>query len=167
MRIVTAPRPPSVHMQQNFEPSPPRRRIIIDEGGHPVIRVIAAVISRGDQVLICQRAPHKRHGGLWEFPGGKCEPGESLADAAQRELREELGVEVVAVGEEELTRRDPGSPYLINFAPVEIVGEPSCREHIDLRWVSLAEGLSLPLAPTDREYVEARLRDVRLTAVSR
>jgi len=75
-----------------------------------------------------------------EFPGGKCEPGESLADAARRELREELGVEVVAVGEEEFVLRDPDSPYLIHFVSVEIVGEPSCSEHIDLRWVSLAEG---------------------------
>ena len=131
-----------------------------------MIRVVAAVIPRGDQVLICQRAPHKRHGGLWEFPGGKCEPGESLADTARRELREELGVEVVSVGEEEFVLRDPGSPYLINFAPVEIVGEPSCREHVELRWVSLAEGSNLPLAPTDRKYIEARLRDLRLAAAT-
>jgi 8-oxo-dGTP diphosphatase len=137
------------------------------KGGIPVIRVIAAVISRGDQVLICQRAPHKRYGGLWEFPGGKCEPGESLADAARRELREELGVEVVAVGEEELVLRDPDSPYLIHFVSVEIVGEPSCREHIDLRWVSLAEGSNLPLAPTDRKYVRARRRHLQLTAAAR
>jgi mutator protein MutT len=132
-----------------------------------VIRVVAAVISRGDQVLICQRAPHKRHAELWEFPGGKCEPGESLADAVRRELREELGVEVVAVGQEEFVLRDPSSPYLINFAPVEIVGEPSCREHVALRWVTLAEGSNLPLAPTDRKYVEARLRDLHVTAATR
>jgi mutator protein MutT len=133
-----------------------------DEGRAPVIRVIAAVISRGDDVLVCQRAPEKRHGGLWEFPGGKCEPGESLADAARRELAEELGVEVVSVGMEELALRDPNSPYVITFVPVEIRGEPSCREHVDLRWISLAEVTRLPLAPTDRRYVETRLRDFRL-----
>lgn len=126
-----------------------------------MIRVIAAVISRGEEVLVCQRPSHKRYGGLWEFPGGKCEPGESLADAARRELREELGVEVVSVGEQELALRDPKSPYLIIFAPVEILGEPSCREHADLRWVSLPEGSTLPLAPTDRKYVEARLTATR------
>ena len=48
------------------------------------LRVIAAVIGRADTLLLCQRPPHKRHGGLWEFPGGKLEPGESDADAARR-----------------------------------------------------------------------------------
>jgi len=126
-----------------------------------VIRVIAAVISRGDDVLVCQRAPEKRHGGLWEFPGGKCEPGESLADAARRELSEELGVEVVSVGEEESVLRDPNSPYMIAFVPVEIRGEPACREHVALRWISLPEVSRLPLAPTDRKYVETRIHDLR------
>ena len=129
-----------------------------------MIHVIAAVISRGDDLLVCQRSPEKRHGGLWEFPGGKCEPGESLADAARRELSEELGVEVVSVGMEELVLQDPNSPYMITFVPVEIRGEPVCREHVDLRWISLAEVARLPLAPTDRKYVEARLHDFRLAS---
>lgn len=132
-----------------------------------MIRVIAAVISRGDEVLVCQRALHKRHGGLWEFPGGKCESGESLADAARRELREELGVNVVAVGNEELVLHDCGSPYLIAFTPVQILGEPLSTEHIDLRWASLREVLDLPLAPTDRRYVEARLGDLPVRAATR
>ena len=129
-----------------------------------MIHVIAAVISRGDDVLVCQRAPEKRHGGLWEFPGGKCEPGESLVDAARRELGEELGVEVVSVGVEELVLRDPNSPYMITFVPVEIRGEPACREHMDLRWISLDEVMRLPLAPADRQYVGTRLRDFRLAS---
>ena len=129
-----------------------------------MIQVIAAVISRGDDVLVCQRAPEKRHGGLWEFPGGKCEPGESLADAARRELSEELGVEVVSVGMESVVLRDPNSPYMITFVPVEIRGEPACREHISLRWISFPEATLLPLAPTDRKYVESRLRECRLAS---
>jgi mutator protein MutT len=129
-----------------------------------VIRVIAAVISRGDDVLVCQRAPEKRHGGLWEFPGGKCEHGESLADAARRELSEELGVDVVSVGVEELILRDPNSPYMITFVPVEIRGEPACREHVALRWISFAKVSLLPLAPTDRRYVETRVSDLRVAS---
>ena len=66
--------------------------------GNGLVRVIAAVVWRGDRLLVCQRPAHKRHGGLWEFPGGKVEAGESDAAAARRELREELGVEVTAVG---------------------------------------------------------------------
>ena len=119
--------------------------------------VIAAVVSRGDNLLVCQRPHHKRYGGLWEFPGGKCEPGESIVDAARRELHEELGVEVIEVGQEEITIPDPGSSYLIVFAPVRIIGEPSCREHIGLRWEHPRELMRMPLAPSDRRYVEFRL----------
>jgi mutator protein MutT len=120
------------------------------------VRVIAAVISRGDELLVCQRPHHKRHGGLWEFPGGKCEPGESDAEAARRELHEELGVEVTAVGDAEFVVADPDSPFLIVFAPVRILGEPNCREHLAFRWGRPSELAQLPLAPSDRRYVERR-----------
>ena len=80
-----------------------------------------------------QRAYEKRHGGLWEFPGGKCEPGESISKAICRELREELDVDVIEVGKVELAVRDPASDYLIAFVPVRIEGEPVCHEHIELR----------------------------------
>lgn len=121
------------------------------------IRVIAAVATRGERLLVCQRPPHKRHGGLWEFPGGKCEPGESDQDAARRELREELGVEVKEVGAEEYAIMDPGSPFLIAFVPVTITGEPTCHEHTALTWGTPAELAKLELAPSDRRFVEHRL----------
>ena len=120
------------------------------------VRVIAAVISRGDELLVCQRPLEKRHGGLWEFPGGKCEPGESDADAARRELREELGVEVIEVGDEEFVIADPDSPFLIVFVPVRIAGDPTCHEHIALRWGRPSELADLPLAPSDRRYIDQR-----------
>jgi len=127
----------------------------------PPIRVIAAVISRGDELLVCQRPLDKRHGGLWEFPGGKCEAGESDEAAARRELREELGVGVLEVGDAELAIADPGSPFLIVFMPVRITGTPACHEHIALRWGTAEQLMSLPLAPSDRRFVEARIAAVR------
>lgn len=120
-----------------------------------VIRVVAAAIVGGDRLLVCQRPPEKRHGGLWEFPGGKRERGESDAEAVGRELREELGVAAAEVGEELFATRDPGSAFVIAFLPVRIAGVPTCREHTALRWGTPAELARLPLAPTDRRFVEA------------
>lgn len=121
------------------------------------IRVIAAVLSRGEQLLVCQRPPQKRHGGLWEFPGGKVENGESDVEAARRELKEELGILVESADAAELEVADPGSPYLIAFVPVTATGEPLCHEHTGLAWGTPAELASLPLAPSDRQYIEWRL----------
>src|SRR5262249_15198793 len=64
---------------------------------------LAAVIERDGRYLVCQRRAHKRHGSLWEFPGGKVEPGESLMQAAFRELQEELGMRATEVGTPVLT----------------------------------------------------------------
>src|SRR5437870_8881891 len=98
------------------------------------VRVIAAVIAKGDRLLVCRRAQHKRHGRLWEFPGGKLEPGEDDETAARRELAEELGLQVESVGEAELEIADAGSPFLIAFIPVEASGTPVCHEHSALAW---------------------------------
>jgi mutator protein MutT len=104
---------------------------------------------------VCQRPRHKRHGGLWEFPGGKIESGESNESAARRELAEELGVEVQGVGEVEFAFADPGSSFLIEFAQVEITGEPTCHEHEALAWCTPQElEKTMNLAPSDRRYVE-------------
>lgn len=126
-----------------------------DEG----VRVLAAVISRGGRWLLCRRPQGKRHGGCWEFPGGKLEDGEDLPMAARRELREELGVEVVRVGDVLFRRRDPGSVFVIEFVEVQISGEPAALEHDEVRWVEPAAALALPLAPTDRAFAEARWPD--------
>lgn len=117
-----------------------------------LIRVLAAVISDGDRYLVCRRPAHKRHGGCWEFPGGKLEPGETLLEAARRELKEELGVEVLSAGESSFTSQDPGSPFLIEFVKVEISGFPHVREHDAMRWVEAQELQTLQLAPSDRAF---------------
>jgi mutator protein MutT len=122
-----------------------------------IIRVVAAVIADGDRLLVCQRPLHKRHGGLWEFPGGKCEGGETDAAAVRRELREELGVSVLSAKSPEFTVVDPGSHFEIVFVPVVVDGTPVCHEHVALHWGPPEELGQLPLAPSDRKFVEARL----------
>ncbi|MEX2177371.1 MAG: NUDIX domain-containing protein [Gemmatimonadaceae bacterium] len=121
---------------------------------HRTQRVVAAVVRRGDTFLVCRRAAHKRHGGLWEFPGGKVGPNESDANAVGRELREELGVTLVTAHSAEFEIADPDSPFLIAFVPVVIQDEPACHEHSELRWVTAAALLDLTLAPGDARYVE-------------
>lgn len=123
------------------------------------VRVVAAVIRRGNEVLVCQRPFHKRHGGLWEFPGGKCEPDESDADALRRELGEELGIELLEAGEPEFESIEGDSPFVIVFVPVRAAGEPVCHEHVDLRWGTVGEIGRLPLAPSDRRFL-MYLRDL-------
>ncbi len=121
------------------------------------IRVLAAVARRGDAVLLGQRPSHKRHGGLWEVPGGKVEPGEDDAAALDRELREELGVGLRALGPVLATLRDPGSPYLIVFRAVTLAGEPRALEHVALGFFSHDAALALieagVVAPSDATFL--------------
>lgn len=117
------------------------------------VDVVAAVIERHGRWLLAQRPRGKRHGGCWEFPGGKVRSGETFAGAARRELAEELGVEVLRVESPRASFRDPGSPYVVRFCPVEIAGEPRALEHSEVRWVTPAEARELPLAPSDRRFV--------------
>jgi 8-oxo-dGTP diphosphatase len=127
----------------------------VNDVGGAAVPVLAAVISRDGSWLLCRRPAHKRHGGCWEFPGGKLEPGETHLDAARRELREELGVEVTAVGGVLFRARDPGSAFVIEFTAVAIRGEPAAIEHSEIRWVAPAEAAMLQLAPADRAFVAA------------
>lgn len=119
------------------------------------VRVVAAVAERAGRLLLCRRPEGKRHAGLWEFPGGKLHAGESAADAARRELAEELAVEVIAVGERLLALPDPGSAFLVEFHPVRIAGEPQPLEHDALGWFRPGELAGLDLAPSDRAFVES------------
>lgn len=121
------------------------------------VRVLAAVIENEGRFLVCRRPLNKRHGGLWEFPGGKLEPAESDVDAARRELREELDVEVTAVGRELFVAHDASSPFLIAFLEVVIQGTPVCLEHMELRWCARPQLDTLALAPSDRQFVDSIL----------
>jgi 8-oxo-dGTP diphosphatase len=129
------------------------------------IEVVAAVVERDGRYLICQRPLNKRHGGLWEFPGGKLQSGESLFDAAYRELSEELNLRVTTIHETVFSIADDGSNFVIHFVPAVTEGEPSLLEHSDCRWVTLQELSDLPLAPSDAVFVHylsrSQIRGIR------
>jgi len=103
-----------------------------------MIRVVAALIIRDDELLICQRTKHQSLPLKWEFPGGKIEIGEQPRTALQRELEEELGI-VARIGEEVSRiqhRYQNGNRVELRFYLVnEFVGEVENRIFRDVRWV--------------------------------
>ena len=116
------------------------------------VRVIAAVIERDGRWLVGRRPVEKRHGGLWEFPGGKLLDGESLLAAAQRELAEELSMRATGIGRTLFTRRDGDSPFVIEFVEVLADGVAVPHEHEEVGWFTPAELRDLPMAPADAEF---------------
>lgn len=124
------------------------------------VPVIAAVIERDGRYLVGRRPDEKRHGGLWEFPGGKVDAGETWLDAARRELAEELGMRVSATGRLLLTVGDEGSAFVIHFLEVEASGDPVPTEHAAVAWHTPDELAAMPLAPADARFVES-LREAR------
>jgi len=121
------------------------------------VMVVAAVIFRAGKVLLCQRPPHKEHGGEWEFPGGKVEAGETLPQAVTRELEEELDVPVTFVGIPIWRHDDEKKPITLVFLSTEVAGTPRAVEHTELRWELPQEAVNLPLAPVDRMFLETVL----------
>ena len=99
--------------------------------------VAAALIERGGKTLICRRRPEQSHGGKWEFPGGKVEGGESPAEAARRELREELGIEAeIGPLAARYEYAYPGNEpiLLVFFRVTEFSGEPDGAHFDEIRW---------------------------------
>lgn len=118
--------------------------------------VVAALIWRGDRFLACQRPAHKARGLLWEFVGGKVEPGETKEEALIRECREELGV-TLSVGEVfmEVTHTYPDlTVHLTLFQAAIQAGEPQKLEHQDLRWITREEIGQYPFCPADQVILE-------------
>lgn len=123
----------------------------IDQGS-PTITVAAAVIERDGRLLLGQRPPGKRHGGLWEFPGGKLLTGETVAEAIGRELREELELELERVGPVLFRARDPGAAFDVWFVEVAARGTARALEHTTVEWCDRSRLLELDLAPADRQF---------------
>lgn len=114
-------------------------------------RVVAAIMVRGDEILICQRTRHQSMPLKWEFPGGKIEHGEQPRDALRRELEEELGID--ATVEDEVARIEhiyaSGAGVELRFYVVrEFRNELENRIFKDVRWT---DRKSLP----DYDFLEA------------
>ncbi len=117
--------------------------------------VVAALIWDGGRFLICQRPAHKARALLWEFVGGKIEPGESGAQALARECREELGVDV-AVGDAfcDVTHCYPDlTVHLTLFHARITAGAPQLLEHNDMRWIAPREIDQYAFCPADVEIL--------------
>ena len=125
------------------------------------VEVVAGLIWDGERFMICQRPPHKARGLLWEFPGGKVEPGETKEQALVRECREELDV-TLAVGSvfmDVLHEYPDITVHLSLFLARIAGGSPKRLEHCDIRWI-LPSGIpDFDFCPAD-EAIRARIRAV-------
>ena len=118
--------------------------------------VVAALIWDENRFMICQRPAHKARGSLWEFVGGKVEPGESKEEALIRECREELGV-TVEVGDVfmEVTHQYPDITVQLTLFSASIrEGVPQKLEHQDIRWITAEEIGKFSFCPADTEILE-------------
>ena len=126
-----------------------------------MIQVVAALIWRDDRFLICQRPENKARALLWEFVGGKVEPGETREEALIREVREELAVEISV--QDVFMEVDHVYPditiHLTLFHAQLRSGEPRLLEHKDLQWITAGEIENYSFCPADEEILK-KLRSI-------
>ena len=116
--------------------------------------VTAAVIERDGAFLVTRRPKGVHLEGHWEFPGGKCEPGESLAACMARELREELAVDATVGGEVLTTAHDYADRRVeLHFLSCAIAGVPIPQQGQEMRWVPREELSALAFPPADDELI--------------
>lgn len=130
--------------------------IVITRKDIAMVDVVAALIWDKDKFMICQRPAHKKRGLLWEFVGGKVEPGETKEQALIRECQEELNV-TLAVGDifMEVDHVYPDiTIHLTLFHAIIAEGEPQKLEHNDIRWILPEEIPQYDFCPADKEILE-------------
>lgn len=117
--------------------------------------VVAALIWRDGKFLACQRPAHKARGLLWEFVGGKVEPGESREEALIRECREELnvGIEVGDIFMNLVHEYPDLTVNLILYEASIACGEPEMVEHNDIKWLSPEEIPQYEFCPADKDIL--------------
>ncbi len=128
-----------------------------------ITEVVAALIWNGDKFMICQRPANKARGLLWEFVGGKVEPGESKKNALIRECMEELAV-TLSVGEVfmDVTHEYPDLTVQLTLFHATIAeGVPQRLEHNDIRWITVGEIGQYDFCPADVEILEQILDKYR------
>ena len=124
--------------------------------------VVAALIREGEKFMICQRPAHKARGLLWEFVGGKVEPGETKEQALIRECQEELAV-TLTVGDVfmDVVHEYPDiTVHLTLYNAAIAKGIPQMLEHNDIRWITPSEISNYEFCPADEEI----LREIKRRA---
>ncbi|PKM78485.1 MAG: 8-oxo-dGTP diphosphatase MutT [Firmicutes bacterium HGW-Firmicutes-15] len=118
--------------------------------------VVAAILFKDEKVLIAQRANHDPLAGLWEFPGGKVEDGESPEESLIREMQEEfcIDVEVGEFFDSSTFQYDKGTIRLLTYMCRWTGGEIRSTVHQDYLWVAVKELDQYTFAPADRPLVE-------------
>lgn len=119
--------------------------------------VVAALIWDGDRFMICQRPAHKARALLWEFVGGKVEPGETKEQALIRECREELDIalNVGSVFMDVVHEYPDITVHLTLFNATITSGTPKLLEHNDLKWITVSEIRQYTFCPADEEILQA------------
>ncbi|MGO1640921.1 MAG: (deoxy)nucleoside triphosphate pyrophosphohydrolase [Candidatus Corynebacterium faecigallinarum] len=115
------------------------------------INVVGAVLTQGTKILAAQRGEEMSLSGMWEFPGGKIEEGETPQEALRRELEEELlcSAEIGEKVESTEYEYDFGIVILTTFFGTIVDKEPTLTEHSEVRWVEASDLGGLPWAPAD------------------
>lgn len=118
------------------------------------ITVVAAVIERDGRILITRRRAGAHLEGLWEFPGGKAEAGESLEQALRREIREELGLDIsVGTAIDTVAWQYPDKHVSIVFFRCAACGEPWPLEGQEMMWVAASDLGNYEFPPADAELI--------------